>query len=118
VIVRRSNRRTNAARVEELCRRLDANELRAFLQERAPRRYAKIKHITDLQATAAMHKVRLHEFNFTDTEKAVSRDWLRDHGFTQEIDYEAELRSYEAELRSDAAAEPVVLPFGVTIAPA
>jgi hypothetical protein len=110
----KTNKRVNAARVEELCRRLDANEFRAYLQEKAPRRYAKIRHITDLQAVAAMHKVRLHEFNFTDTEKAISRDWLRNHGFTQAID-DAELRSHE-----DAAepAEPIIVPSGVTVAPA
>lgn len=86
MIARRSNRRVNAARVEELCRKLDVSEFRAFLQEKEPIRYARIRNITDRQALAAMHKVRCYEPHFTPEEKAFSRGWLQDHGFTEAID--------------------------------
>jgi len=101
VIARRSNRRVNAARVEELCRKLDVSEFRAFLQEKEPVRYARIRNITDRQALAAMHKVRLYEPHFTPEEKAFSRGWLQDHGFTETIDVAELQRS-----RRKAAAPP------------
>jgi hypothetical protein len=110
VIARRSNRRVNAARVEELCRKLDVSEFRAFLQEKEPIRYARIRNITDRQALAAMHKVRCYEPHFTPEEKAFSRGWLQDHGFTEAIDT-TELQRSRRKAASPAAGASILDPI-------
>ena len=38
---------------------------------------------------AAMHKARLHIAEFSEAEKAVSRTWLAQHGFTERVDSKA-----------------------------